>query len=729
MDILHPVIFCYNNYINKKARRHGQKIKTQMSFTKKVLGLFFVGMFLVGGVVKAQTAADLQAQIASLMAQIKALQAQLNTISSPSEVWCHTFNKNLKIGDNNEEVSYLRMALLKDGFLENESSLVQVGNPSTENNFNESTSAGVTGFQQKYASEILTPVGLKYGTGFVGAGTRAKLNKLYGCGNTMPPIACTMDAKQCPDGTYVSRTGPKCEFASCPIYKSVTVTSPNGGEVWAKGTTQTIKWYDNFVTAQCPAGTICPEPTRKSYNIILLPYNQLCTESTCTQPVDREKYTIATNVFGSSYDWMISTNLEKIYGQYKIYVCRSSESEACDSSNSYFTIPSSSIDKAITVISPNGGETLVKGKESIIRWQDNSSVPTCPVGVYCVSAAPRTYDIKLVPYTTPCAGNVCPMNMVRMPYTISKNVSGLSYNWEAGRVWDDSQYAPDGSYLVEVCRAGSDVCDSSDTYFKITSNSGIGLPIISGVSGPATLAVGQQGTWTVKAYDPNNGTLSYSVVWGDETSPPCAYGTICATAAVVQPQQTATFTHVYGSTGYYSPKFTVANTTGGSAVTTISVKVGEVSIPITPDTIQVLYPQATIELLRDSLVNLYWIQSNVSKNVDLKLVPTSRIAGSTSYNIISGLAPRTTKEQTYSWSVGSVTSVATSITLIPDGEYYLKACYSGTDVCGTSKYTLNITTPGLILPQTSAVTNNAAQTASLLESMKATLEKMMQSLY
>lgn len=29
-------------------------------------------------------------------------------------------------------------------------------------------------------------------------------------------VACTADAKQCPDGSYVSRTGPSCEFAPCP---------------------------------------------------------------------------------------------------------------------------------------------------------------------------------------------------------------------------------------------------------------------------------------------------------------------------------------------------------------------------------------------------------------------------------------------------------------------------------------------------------------------------------
>lgn len=29
-------------------------------------------------------------------------------------------------------------------------------------------------------------------------------------------VMCTQEAKQCPDGSYVGRTGPKCEFAMCP---------------------------------------------------------------------------------------------------------------------------------------------------------------------------------------------------------------------------------------------------------------------------------------------------------------------------------------------------------------------------------------------------------------------------------------------------------------------------------------------------------------------------------
>lgn len=29
-------------------------------------------------------------------------------------------------------------------------------------------------------------------------------------------VACTMEAKVCPDGSYVGRQGPNCEFSPCP---------------------------------------------------------------------------------------------------------------------------------------------------------------------------------------------------------------------------------------------------------------------------------------------------------------------------------------------------------------------------------------------------------------------------------------------------------------------------------------------------------------------------------
>ena len=39
------------------------------------------------------------------------------------------------------------------------------------------------------------------------------------CPNSNPTgenKACTLDAKICPDGSYVGRSGPNCDFVSCP---------------------------------------------------------------------------------------------------------------------------------------------------------------------------------------------------------------------------------------------------------------------------------------------------------------------------------------------------------------------------------------------------------------------------------------------------------------------------------------------------------------------------------
>ncbi len=102
---------------------------------------------------------------------------------------------------------------------------------------------------------------------------------------------------------------------------------------------------------------------------------------------------------------------------------------------------------------------------------------------------------------------------------------------------------------------------------------GLIVPVISGISGPQSLDVGQEGTWTVKASDASGGVLSYSVVWGDE-----AYAPDSSTALRLAPstQQTATFTHIYQKAGAYNPVFTVTNSTGQSAKASLTVKVLEV---------------------------------------------------------------------------------------------------------------------------------------------------------
>jgi hypothetical protein len=47
---------------------------------------------------------------------------------------------------------------------------------------------------------------------------------------------CTLDAKLCPDGTYVGRQGPNCEFAPCPMATSAPAfeegtTTPSAPEL------------------------------------------------------------------------------------------------------------------------------------------------------------------------------------------------------------------------------------------------------------------------------------------------------------------------------------------------------------------------------------------------------------------------------------------------------------------------------------------------------------------
>ena len=43
--------------------------------------------------------------------------------------------------------------------------------------------------------------------------------------NAPSPVACTLEAKICPDGTSVGRVGPQCDFAPCP---TDSVTPPAG---------------------------------------------------------------------------------------------------------------------------------------------------------------------------------------------------------------------------------------------------------------------------------------------------------------------------------------------------------------------------------------------------------------------------------------------------------------------------------------------------------------------
>ncbi|MCE9508058.1 MAG: hypothetical protein K8R48_07075 [Alphaproteobacteria bacterium] len=76
-----------------------------------------------------------------------------------------------------------------------------------------------------------------------------------------PSVFCTQDAKLCPDGSGIGRTGPNCEFAPCPGEKeegSIPVCSkelkicPDGSSVGRVG--------PECEFALCPGETTPGEP-------------------------------------------------------------------------------------------------------------------------------------------------------------------------------------------------------------------------------------------------------------------------------------------------------------------------------------------------------------------------------------------------------------------------------------------------------------------------------------
>jgi hypothetical protein len=248
--------------------------------------------------------------------------------------------------------------------------------------------------------------------------------------------------------------------------------------------------------------------------------------------------------------------------QYKISVRVKDTAGLISSRTTSVSVPLENNRPAITVTSPNGGETWEQKSTQTISWRDNTPLPDClkpnPSGVVCMVERP-TYNVSLTKYVEPCtAHGYCPIGLAA-PYIITRNVNTNSFNWSVGTVESTgsrSLSVPNGQYRISVCRVDGP-CDYSDSYFTI-ADEGNKPPVISDVTTPTTLKVGETGTWTVKASDPENGRLSYSVSWGDEVK-----GVTASAASSIESFiQTSTFTHSYSNPGIYSVTFNVQDNTG-----------------------------------------------------------------------------------------------------------------------------------------------------------------------
>ncbi len=359
---------------------------------------------------------------------------------------------------------------------------------------------------------------------------------------------------------------------------------------------------------------------------------------------------------------------------------------------------------SLRIISPNGGETLTKGNQYTITWTGSPGILN------------QTGDIWLQSYIPPCAeatnGIRC-MIAVRAPEVIAKNVSlnSLSYIWNVGRILsnatcgnqaiacapsiDGTAVVGDGQYKVRICPTGSNVCDSSDNYFQITSGVTTGAPVINGIDAPTTLTVGQTGTWNVRASDPQNQTLSYSVDWGDMSA---CYNRYCATNAAMPSvssyQQSSTFTHSFANAGTFTVRFTVKNNSGQSVQTSSTVVV--TGSGTTPGSLQVLSPRTGDILYRNTPFVIRWNSPAYFRATyaDIKLL-REYICQSGYVCPPSVVAPLTIatnlsiNQNSYTWNVGTATGYVGDSQVAQDGTYTIQLCETSSSNCVTSgKFTI-----------------------------------------
>ncbi|MBU2263576.1 peptidoglycan-binding protein, partial [Patescibacteria group bacterium] len=188
---------------------------------------------------QADTMSDLQAQISALLAQITTLQSQLSALQGGTGTACgYTFGVDLKQGSTGADAKNLQTVLNSDAATQVAASGVgSSGNETTY--FGPLTKAAVVKFQDKYASEVLTPIGLTAGTGYVGSMTRAKLNALFGTCVTPPPPGETPPPSVGTGISVSSAIQPAASIAPNSAarlpFTKVTLTAGTDGDVVVNG--------------------------------------------------------------------------------------------------------------------------------------------------------------------------------------------------------------------------------------------------------------------------------------------------------------------------------------------------------------------------------------------------------------------------------------------------------------------------------------------------------------
>ena len=215
------------------------------NITRKIVAIVtaLTVSLMIAGPAMGETAADLQAQITALLAQLNTLQSQLSTLEGaaapaagvPAACSGITFSRNLSQGMSGNDVKCLQALLNQDAATQVAASGVgSAGNETTY--FGALTKAAVVKYQEKNAADILTPLGLTAGTGFVGAKTVAKLNAV---------LTGTAPAEEVP----AEETAPAVEIPASGVAVSLASTTPAATTI-AGGATNVVFTRINFTAAE-----------------------------------------------------------------------------------------------------------------------------------------------------------------------------------------------------------------------------------------------------------------------------------------------------------------------------------------------------------------------------------------------------------------------------------------------------------------------------------------------